>query len=237
MRASLQPVYLHVVRFCRIIWCSALGVAFATLACLRLAYAGPEAVTLSPAVVCNGCHGPYGNSAGVAVPSLAGQPEAYFMAAMAAYRAGKRGATVMGGIAKGYSDAELKSMANYYARQRPQSQEEALDPRLVKAGSKVFYKRCNTCHLDGKLWSAIHANRAREAQCSGQCHLDYGAEKGASVPVIGGQGSAYLETELHDFLSGVRTMSPRKAKALKGMSRDDISAVAAFYASQSPTSP
>lgn len=231
MRASIQPDFLRIVRLRRIIWCTAL---WATLAGIGYADAGLTTTPLSPAVVCNGCHGPRGNSTGASVPTLAGQAEAYFMAAMGAYRAGKRGSTVMGGIAKGYSEAELKGMASYYARQRPQPLGETLDPQLVKAGGKVFYKRCNTCHLDGKLWSSIHANRAYETRCSGQCHLDYGPENGNPLPSIGGQGAAYLETELHDFMSGARTMSPRKAKALKGMSRDEIKAVAAFYASQSP---
>lgn len=197
--------------------------------------AGPERLHLSPGVVCDGCHGPRGNSQGASVPTLAGQPEAYFLTAMDAYRSGKRRATVMGGIGRGYSDAQLKQMAAYYAQQRPLPNREALDPDQVKQGSKVFYQRCNTCHLDGKLWSSPHANRAYEANCSGQCHLDYGPENKAPTPFIGGQRAAYMETELRDFVTGARPMSPRKSQALKNLSESDIRAVAAFYANQLQT--
>lgn len=199
------------------------------------AIAGPESPLISPGVVCNGCHGPGGNSQGNAVPSLAGQPETYFLAAMEAYRSGKRTTTVMGGIGKGYSPAMLKQMGTYYAHQRALPNREPLDPDLVKQGSKVFYQRCNTCHLDGKLWSSVHANRAYEANCSPQCHLDYGSDSKIPTPFIGGQRAAYMENELRDFVAGNRPMSPRKTLALKNLTDKEIRAVAAFYASQLQT--
>jgi cytochrome c553 len=69
------------------------------------------------ATACSGCHAA---SAGVAspVPRLAGLGEADMLKAMQEFRAGTRPATVMDRIAKGYTDAEIQTIAAWYARQR-----------------------------------------------------------------------------------------------------------------------
>lgn len=46
---------------------------------------------------CAPCHGADGNSQGASIPSLAGQPQDYFIRAMQAFRKGERAATVMPG--------------------------------------------------------------------------------------------------------------------------------------------
>ena len=56
---------------------------------------------------CAACHGTNGNSAGGAIPGLAGGNKDYFVAQMKAFKEGKREATVMHQIAKGYSEAEI----------------------------------------------------------------------------------------------------------------------------------
>ena len=65
---------------------------------------------------CTNCHGPQGRSAG-AMPSLAGLPQPYFVEQMKQFREGKRPATIMHQIAKGYSDSETDLLAEYFARQ------------------------------------------------------------------------------------------------------------------------
>ena len=65
------------------------------------------------ATACSGCHG-----AGGAVPSLMGLPAADIGAAMRAYRAGARPATVMDRIAKGFADEEIEAMAAFLSSQR-----------------------------------------------------------------------------------------------------------------------
>ena len=61
---------------------------------------------------CAACHGADGHSAG-AIPSVAGRPAADLAAAMRAFRAGERPATVMTRIAKGFDDAEIEAVAAY----------------------------------------------------------------------------------------------------------------------------
>ena len=67
------------------------------------------------ASTCFNCHGPNGQSS-VAIPSLAGQDKAYFVAAMKEFRDGKREATVMKKYALGYTDDEYEAMGDYFAR-------------------------------------------------------------------------------------------------------------------------
>ncbi len=63
---------------------------------------------------CSGCHG------GVApVPVLAGRPAAETIAAMGAFRAGTRLATVMNLIAKGFTPEETKAIAMWWAGVKP----------------------------------------------------------------------------------------------------------------------
>ncbi len=49
--------------------------------------------------------------------AIDGRPEAEIAAALAAYRSGTRPDSVMGRIAKGFSEAESQAIAAYLARQ------------------------------------------------------------------------------------------------------------------------
>lgn len=66
---------------------------------------------------CVACHGPGGKGSGP-VPPLAGRDAAELTAAMAAFRADDRPATIMNRIARGYSEAEIAAAAAYFSEQR-----------------------------------------------------------------------------------------------------------------------
>ncbi|HEU0199734.1 MAG TPA: c-type cytochrome [Burkholderiaceae bacterium] len=66
---------------------------------------------------CANCHGTLGRSAG-AMPSLAGLQKAYFVEQMKLFRDGKRQATIMHQLAKGYTDEQIDMLAEYFARQK-----------------------------------------------------------------------------------------------------------------------
>jgi sulfide dehydrogenase cytochrome subunit len=67
---------------------------------------------------CAACHGTEGRAAtGSAVPGLAGRPAGEIVEAMTQFKDGKRPATLMNQIAKGYSDAEIAAMAAYFSKQ------------------------------------------------------------------------------------------------------------------------
>jgi cytochrome c553 len=67
---------------------------------------------------CAACHGTNGSSAGGAIPGLAGGNKDYFVAQLKAFKEGKREATVMHQIAKGYSDAEIIAIGDFFAAQK-----------------------------------------------------------------------------------------------------------------------
>ncbi|MBO1075427.1 c-type cytochrome [Roseomonas marmotae] len=63
---------------------------------------------------CVTCHGPGGRGSGT-VPPLAGRDTAELTAAMAAFRANERPATIMNRIARGYTEAEIAAVAAYFS--------------------------------------------------------------------------------------------------------------------------
>jgi cytochrome c553 len=71
------------------------------------------------AAPCAICHGTEGRAVTKAVTSLAGLPREKIAAEMRAFRDGSRPATVMHQIAKGYTDAQIDSMAAWYEQQKP----------------------------------------------------------------------------------------------------------------------
>ncbi|HEX4408126.1 MAG TPA: c-type cytochrome [Xanthobacteraceae bacterium] len=79
------------------------------------------AATLAPSGVaaCSNCHPKAGEVGGdTALPPLTGRRASDIVSAMTAFRNGKRQATVMGRIAKGFSDSEIAAIAAWYAAQR-----------------------------------------------------------------------------------------------------------------------
>lgn len=70
------------------------------------------------AATCAPCHGTEGRSVGL-VASLAGRPADQLYDALAGFRSGVRPATVMHQHAKGWSDDELRRLADYFATRDP----------------------------------------------------------------------------------------------------------------------
>jgi cytochrome c553 len=68
------------------------------------------------AAACANCHGTNGYSQG-GIASLAGQNKAQLLARLREFRDGKRTATIMHQIARGYSDAQLVALSDYFSRQ------------------------------------------------------------------------------------------------------------------------
>ncbi len=66
---------------------------------------------------CFGCHGATGATRTSIPPIIIGVPAEYIESAMKAYRDGSRPATIMGRIAKGYTDEEIAAVAKYISSQ------------------------------------------------------------------------------------------------------------------------
>ena len=84
---------------------------------LALALAVPTAAAAQAPLAAQGCLGCHGaNGAGAAaIPGLAGRTAAELSAAMLAFRANERPGTIMGRIARGYTDAEIAALAAHFA--------------------------------------------------------------------------------------------------------------------------
>lgn len=70
------------------------------------------------AASCAMCHGTDGRSAGIS-ESLAGRPKDQIVSTVKQFREGKKPATIMTQIAKGYTDAEVAAIATFFAAQKP----------------------------------------------------------------------------------------------------------------------
>lgn len=80
------------------------------------AHAQENPAVRSLAATCANCHGTDGHSATREVASLAGLQKDYIVAQMKAFRDGTRPATIMQQLAKGYSDAQVEQLADYFSR-------------------------------------------------------------------------------------------------------------------------
>ncbi len=73
----------------------------------------------SLAATCANCHGTEGAAVqGEAMARLAGLQKDYIVAQMLAFKEGKRPATVMHQISKGYSNEQIEALAGYFAAKK-----------------------------------------------------------------------------------------------------------------------
>jgi sulfide dehydrogenase cytochrome subunit len=79
--------------------------------------AAASPVAPAGALSCTGCHAA---SPGVdtPIPRIAGRSAAETVAQMQGFKTGQRKGTVMDRLAKGYSDAEIQAIAEWYAQQK-----------------------------------------------------------------------------------------------------------------------
>lgn len=177
---------------------------------------GPATMTGASASMlantCNGCHGPNGDSAGPATPTIAGASVDYFTEQMQGFAKGEIPSTIMGRIAKGYSDDEIEKMADYFSKQKFIPAKQEADPKLAKKGAKLHDKYCEKCHAEG------------------------GTSAEDDAGILAGQWVPYLEMSLSDFLKGDREMPKKMAKKLKKLHKKEgdagIKALIAYYASR-----
>lgn len=87
------------------------GVVFA--GCTLVAQADALQVR-SMAASCASCHGTQG-VAQAGMESLAGQPKEDFLKKMMDFKSGKKPATLMHQLSKGYSDEQIDQLASYFA--------------------------------------------------------------------------------------------------------------------------
>lgn len=68
---------------------------------------------------CAACHGTHGQLGDEFFKPLAGMPVQQFVRTMTDFRENRRPATLMGHVARGFTDADLQAMAEFFAAQPP----------------------------------------------------------------------------------------------------------------------
>ncbi len=133
------------------------------------------------AEICDACHGPNGNAVIPQNPSLAGQSWRYIYIELKDFNEGRRTDPIMTPIAKVLPRDEMIALANWYAAQKPATNQFKMDPAKVDAGRKVADTvLCPMCHGGGFV---------------GQ----------NEVPRVAGQNPEYIKKQLHDFKAKRRT--------------------------------
>jgi len=216
----------------------ALSVGFVTQAAdAPAAPAAPALVSGASAVMlaetCAGCHGTDGASVGPASPTLAGMDAAYFTELMQGFRDGKIYSTIMGRIAKGYSDEEFELMAGYFREKPYVPAKQPFDQALVAKGKKFHDKFCEKCHSEGGAPLTGEAKAKEEGEAEEE---EEGEEGGEEYQILAGQWTPYLVYAMEDFRADRREMPKKMKSKLKDLitkeGEDGLMAIYAYYASQ-----
>jgi cytochrome c553 len=157
---------------------------------------------------CKGCHGADGKSIAPAIPHLAAQRESYLLAALAAYKAGKRSHAALKDVAAHMSDADVRNVAAFYASRPPV-------PSSAKAGEVV---------------SPYERGKALAEPCT-KCHGAGGNSLTAGIPSLAGQHPEYLVTAAQEYLNRERKSAPMH-NVLPSLKKRDLETIALYFASQ-----
>jgi len=179
-----------------------------------------DKVPAAASQVCAACHAADGNSTAPANPKIAGQGVDYLHKQLRDFKAagGKkplRESAVMNGMVANLSEADMKSLAAYYAGQslKPAA---AADKDLAALGQKLW--------RGGDMANGVPA-------CAG-CHGPAGAGVPAQYPRLAGQYAEYVAAQLTAFREGKRANDPNSM--MRGvaarMSDRQIRAVAEYAA-------
>lgn len=160
------------------------------------------------AEVCQGCHGPGGNTVDPAYPNLAGQSARYIYLQLRDFQEGRRTEPLMEALVKTLSRDDMREIADWFARQKPTPMAFAPDPDKVRRGkAKSEETLCTMCHLGGFM---------------GQ----------NEIPRVQGQQPQYVMKQLRDFKARRRTNDAGNMTAVSAtLSDEDIEALAHYIAS------
>ena len=170
----------------------------------------PVAAGKAAAAGCAGCHGEGGITKIPGMPSLVGLDPKYLVAAMKAYQNGQRKHDMMKSLLAALGDAELNSLALYYALQK------TARAQTPAAGNAA-------------------AGKAAAAACAA-CHGEAGISANPATPSLAGQDAQYFAVAIRAYADGSRKDDAMKgpATALDERATRDL---AAYYASRQPQPP
>ena len=172
--------------------------------------ANPSAGKIIAQQSCVGCHGLDGKGATDDIPNLAAQVQDYLVAAIHAYKDGKREHAALQDMASKLSDADTLNIAAYYANLPPLAGEQKPMQDIAEKG-KATAAVCASCHGEG------------------------GNSTTPGIPNLAGQQPVYFISAVKSYIDGDREMaSKEKQGMLAALNQVDIEAMALYFASQTP---
>ncbi len=161
------------------------------------------------AQICAACHGENGVPVEQSspVPVIWGQQLGYLFFELRDFKSGARKNDQMTPIAEGLEQADLMALAQYFSKKAwPDLQPPAAPADAAGDAQRVNASVvCTSCHQEGF--------------------------KGDSTqPRLAGQVRAYLQKTMLDFHSGERANNPGMTGFMKGLTDQDIAAMAAWLA-------
>ena len=162
---------------------------------------------------CKGCHGLEGGSVAPGVPHLAAQHERYLLAALKAYKEGKRSHAALKVIVERMSEADVRNVAAYYASLPPTGEILAKDVART---------------------SPYDRGKSGAAPCM-KCHGEDGNSTTPGIPGLAGQQARYIVIALQEYVRGERKSGPMHAP-MRTLTPVDMETVALYFASQTPAS-
>lgn len=170
--------------------------------------------TTNGATACARCHGFDGEADGSgAFPKLAGQFPQYLAKQLRAYASGTRPNALMQPIAKALNDAEIDSVAKYYASLHPST-----SPSRPPAAPLV---------ARGEQLAKLGDLNLRVQACE-SCHGPNGQGEPPAVPYLAGQYAHYITVQIQMFRQGSRKSQQMQDPA-HDLREQDIAAVAAYF--------
>lgn len=157
---------------------------------------------------CAECHGANGVAAKADVPHIDGQKPVYLSDSLKAF-ADRSRPTAVAQHAQ-LSGEQALALAGHYAGQaiaRPKGQADAA---LAAKGETIYNNRCADCHFDA------------------------GRDADKDAPLLAAQRLDYLIAQTLAYRKGVRKFPFMMDDAYRGLSDDDLTAVAHFFHAQDP---
>jgi len=161
--------------------------------------------------LCAACHGPEGNSAIPANPSLAGQPEQSISIQLFQFREGNRKDPQMSPMAEKLSNKEMNELAAYFSQQKAAAPTHKTSPDNAAAGPKLAQQfNCVQCHGPA---------------LRGQQH----------IPRLAGQQYEYMLAQLRKFKARQRAdLDGNMTAAAEPLTAKDIEILVDYLAGLSP---
>jgi len=168
---------------------------------------------------CANCHGKDGASTEPEVPIIGGYSAVYITDTMTAYRNKERPcpeakylegphkgeASDMCKIAEEISEADLATVAEYFAAKPFVRAKQEFDPAKAAKGKQLQDKLCKKCHEDG------------------------GSSPDDDAGILAGQWMPYIERQFKEYSSGERPMPEKMEKKYKKLDAGDIENLVHYF--------